>query len=221
VAKAGAEGVLGKSSGDTPCAVQCSSNSATADRLTLGGGGAPALESAATGLGGGSVNHRCAGAVGLGRRDTRAGVGDSDLRGTAGALGVGLTYVMRRARSVSCAVGGADNGATCAGTLVRTMSAVAIVTPDAAAVLATRSVFETGSARSRISHVRDCSRLRQLQNPLTRPRICPHQRASAHDDCTMTFAFPIAVVLYVVRRSAIRCALRRGPVPCHHGERQE
>jgi len=62
--------------------------------------------------------------------------------------------------------------------LVRMTSAVAMVTPDAAAVLATRSVFETGSARSRISHVRDCSELRQLQNPLlgsTHRRTSPNR----------------------------------------------
>ena len=157
--------MLGRSSGDTPCAVQRSSNSATADRLALGEGGVPALESAATGPDGGAAIRVCAGAVCSVRGDTGGRVVTSDLRGTTGGFGAGLTYVMRCARSVSCTGAGTAIGTTCAGTLVRTMSAVAIVTPDAAAVLATRLVFETGSARSRISHVRDCSRLRQLQNP--------------------------------------------------------
>src|SRR6185312_16948708 len=73
---------------------------------------------------------------------------------------------MRCARSVSCGDAGVGVSTARADMLVRMTSAVAMVTPDAAAVLATRSVFETGSARSRISHVRDCSELRQLQNPL-------------------------------------------------------
>lgn len=149
-AYAGSAEAPGKRSGDTPCAVQRCSKSDIAERGWLVEAGAPALESAAT-CGGGAATSASLGEASRGRAGTRGftrtGV---RTRATTGAT-AGLTYVTRSAAGVGALAGPSAGTAVKRGELVRTSSAVAMVTPNAAAVLAARSVLEIGSARIRIT----------------------------------------------------------------------
>ena len=82
--------MLGSKSGDTPCPVQRRSKSETADRVALGGGGTPALESDATEACCGAVDRSGTGAVTPGRGEC-ARLRTSDVLRTTAGFATGLT----------------------------------------------------------------------------------------------------------------------------------